>query len=88
MLESGTHLGQTLGGVIGALDIHDIVLIGAMTVFGDAWLAAVQVAAQGSSLALLSDHTRISIGRLGADVVELGAAALLMTSELGLSMAA
>jgi predicted NBD/HSP70 family sugar kinase len=88
VLESGAHLGQTLGGVIGALDIHDIVLIGAMTAFGDAWLAAVQVAAQGSSLALLSDHTRISIGRLGADVVELGAAALLMTAELGLSMAA
>jgi predicted NBD/HSP70 family sugar kinase len=88
VLEAGSHLGHTLGGIIGALDIHDIVLIGAMTSFGDAWLKAVQEAAQGSALALISDQARISVGHLGADVVELGAAALLMTAELGLSLAA
>ena len=86
--QAGAHLGQTLGGVIGALDIHDIVLIGPMTAFGEGWLEAVQQEARRSALALLSDHTHISLGRLGGDVVELGAAALLMTAELGLSLAA
>jgi hypothetical protein len=37
---------------------------------------------------LLADQTRITLGNLGPDVQELGAAALLMTAELGLSRAA
>ena len=44
--------------------------------------------AQRSALPLLVDATRIGLGQLGSDIVELGAAALLMTSELGLSQAA
>ena len=79
VLEAGAYLGRMLGHLVGALDIHDIVLIGSMTAFGEPWLDAVRVAAQGSALPLLVDETRIGIGRLGSDVVELGAAALLMT---------
>ena len=35
VLEAGQHLGRMLGHLVGALDIHDIVLIGAMTAFGE-----------------------------------------------------
>ena len=77
-----------VGYLVGALDIHDIVLIGSMTAFGDPWLDAVRNEAQRSALPLLFDSTRIGLGRLGSDIVELGAAALLMTAELGLSQAA
>jgi hypothetical protein len=58
-----------------------------MTGFGEAWLTAVRREAHRSALALLADETRIEVGRLGDDLVVLGAAALLMTRELGLALA-
>jgi N-acetylglucosamine repressor len=88
VLESGRYLGRMLGHLVGTLDIHDIVLIGSMTSFGEPWLDAVRQEAHRSALPLLVDETRIGFGNLGTDIVELGAAALLMTSELGLSQAA
>ena len=88
VIEAGHHLGRMLGHLVGTLDIHDIVLIGTMTAFGDRWLEAVRREAHRSALPLLVDETRIGFGHLGSDIVELGAAALLMTSELGLSQAA
>ena len=88
MLEAGRYLGRMLGHLVGTLDIHDIVLIGTMTAFGEPWLDAVRQEAHRSALPLLVDETRIGFGHLGTDIVELGAAALLMTSELGLSQAA
>jgi N-acetylglucosamine repressor len=88
VLEAGRYLGRMLGHLVGTLDIHDIVLIGTMTAFGEPWLDAVRQEAHRSALPLLVDETRIGFGNLGSDIVELGAAALLMTSELGLSQAA
>jgi N-acetylglucosamine repressor len=88
VLEAGRYLGRMLGHLVGTLDIHDIVLIGSMTAFGEPWLDAVRREAHRSALPLLVDETRIGFGNLGSDIVELGAAALLMTSELGLSQAA
>ena len=88
VLEAGHYLGRMLGHLVGTLDIHDIVLIGTMTAFGERWLDAVRREANRSALPLLVDETRIGFGHLGSDIVELGAAALLMTSELGLSQAA
>ncbi len=84
----GPRMGRMVGYLVGALDIHDIVLIGAMTAFGEPWLEAVRREARRSALPLLADETRIGLGNLGSDEVELGAAALLMTAELGLSQAA
>ena len=88
ILGAGRYLGRMLGHLVGTLDIHDIVLIGSMTAFGEPWLEAVRSEAHRSALPLLVDSTRIGLGHLGSDIVELGAAALLMTSELGLSQAA
>jgi N-acetylglucosamine repressor len=88
VLDAGRALGRMIGYLVGTLDIHDIVLIGTMTAFGEPWLAAVREAARDSALPMLVDETRIGLGRLGSDIVELGAAALLMTAELGLSQAA
>lgn len=88
VLEAGRYLGRMLGHLVGTLDIHDIVLIGSMTAFGKPWLDAVRREAHRSALPPLVDETRIGFGNLGSDIVELGAAALLMTAELGLSQAA
>jgi predicted NBD/HSP70 family sugar kinase len=86
--EVGRPLGWVLGAVIGILGIHDIVLIGPMTALGEPWLGAVREEARRSALPLLAEQSRIRIGRLGPDVVELGTAALLMNAELGLALAA
>ena len=84
VLDGARHLGRTLGALISTLSIRHVLLVGEMTAFGEPWLTAVRREAHRSSLALLADETRIEIGRLESDLVPLGAAALLMTHELGL----
>jgi N-acetylglucosamine repressor len=84
VLAGARHLGRTLGTVIGTLSIRHLVLVGEMTRFGEPWLTTVRREAHRSTLALLADETRIEIGRLESDLVVLGAAALVMTNELGL----
>ena len=87
LLDSARHLGRAIGGLIGTLSIRHVVLVGEMTRFGEPWLTAVRREAHRSALAILSDATTIEIGRPGDDLVVLGAAALLMTRELGLAFA-
>lgn len=86
--EAGRPLGRIVGAMIGLLAIHDIVLIGPMTALGEPWLAVIREEARRSALPLLAEESRIRIGCLEHDVVELGTAALLMHSELGLELAA
>lgn len=84
VLDGARHLGRTIGSLIGTLSVQQVILTGEMTRFGDPWLTTVRREAHRSALALLADETRIDVGRLGPDLVVLGAAALLMTRELGL----
>ena len=86
LVDAARHLGRTIGSLIGTLSIHHVVLVGEMTRFGEPWLTAVRREAHRSALAILADATTIEIGRLGDDLVVLGAAALLMTRELGLAL--
>jgi predicted NBD/HSP70 family sugar kinase len=88
VLEAAVPLGRVLGAVIGTLGVRDVVLVGPMTGFGDTWLAEVVAETRRSALGLLVDRTHIHIGTTGEEAVELGAAAMLMTSELGLALAA
>ncbi|HVL53858.1 MAG TPA: ROK family transcriptional regulator, partial [Vitreimonas sp.] len=75
---AGRYLGQAVAGLIGALNVHRIVLLGAVTTLGEPWLAAVRDEATRRSLALLGDATRIELGGTNEDVVILGSSALLM----------
>lgn len=84
VFDGARHLGRTIGTLIGTLSIRHVVLLGEMTAFGEPWLTTVRREAHRSALALLADETRIEIGRLEADLVPMGAAALLMIHELGL----
>lgn len=88
VLESALYIGRALGALIDTLDIRNIVLIGPVTMFGEDWITVVREEAHRTALPLLAEATRIALGNLGPDVEELGAAALLMTAELGLSRAA
>jgi N-acetylglucosamine repressor len=86
-LEAARYLGQAIAGLIGALNISRIVLDGPVTAFGDDWLATIADEARRRSLGMLSRDTEIEFGRLAPNVVVLGASALLITRELGLSLA-
>ena len=88
VLESAPPIGRVVGAMIGTLGARDIVLVGPMADYGEPWLARVRAEAGRSALPLLVERSTIHIGRTGDDVVELGAAAMLMTSELGLALAA
>jgi N-acetylglucosamine repressor len=81
---AGRFLGKAVAGLIGALNINRIVLLGSVAALGDEWLAAVRDEASRRSLGMLAAQTRIELGRTAEDVVVLGASALLMTRELGL----
>jgi N-acetylglucosamine repressor len=80
---AGRFLGQAVAGLVGALNVNQIVLIGAVAALGETWLEAVRGEMTRRSLGLLTGDTRIELGRTEHDVV-LGASALLMTRELGL----
>jgi hypothetical protein len=70
----------------GALNVDRVLLVGGAAEFGEPWLAAVRDTLQRSALGLLAAETTVQIGRLHDDGVVLGASALLMTHELGLSL--
>jgi predicted NBD/HSP70 family sugar kinase len=82
---AGVNLGAALAGLVGMLHVRRIVLAGTMVAFGDHWLEAVASTANQRALPALISDTTFEIGRMD-DVVVLGASALLMTRELGMSL--
>src|SRR5262249_7014867 len=87
VIQAGRYLGQVIAAVIGVLDVQHIVLHGSVTAFGEPWLEAVREEARNRSLTLLSSNVHIRITSIGNDLTVLGASALLMSNELGLSLA-
>ena len=83
--DAAHQLGRAIGGLVGALNVRHIVLVGEMTRLGEPWLSIVRREAHRSALALLAEDTRIEIGRVEGNQVAVGAAALLMSRELGVS---
>jgi N-acetylglucosamine repressor len=86
--DAAHQLGRAIGGLVGALNVRHIVLVGEMTRLGEPWLSVVRREAHRSALALLAEETVISIGRVEGNQVAVGAAALLMSRELGVSLGA
>jgi predicted NBD/HSP70 family sugar kinase len=87
VLEAGRMLGQGIATLIGGLNVNHVLLIGPATRLGSEWLDAVRRQAEYSALPLLARDTRIELGVTRDDDVLIGATALLMTEELGLSLA-
>lgn len=83
--DAGHRLGVAIGGLIGALNVNRIVLVGPAAALGVDWLAAVRRGAGSSALPLLAGDTHIELGHSGEDGVVIGASAMLMSRELGLS---
>jgi predicted NBD/HSP70 family sugar kinase len=84
--DAAMALGRAIAGLIGALDIQRIVLLGPVTELGERWLATVRREAAARALAPLTDEVEIVIGAPTTNVVVRGASALLVARELGLSL--
>jgi predicted NBD/HSP70 family sugar kinase len=87
VVHGGEMLGLAIAAVIGTINVDHVLLVGPAVALGDVWLNAVRRRAESSALPLLSMSTRIELGAGQDDIVLLGASALLMTHELGLSLA-
>jgi N-acetylglucosamine repressor len=84
--DSGEAVGLGVAWLVATLNVERVVLVGSVAEFGDPWLAAVRDTMRRSALPLLANPTVVEIGSLGENGVVLGASALLMTRELGLSL--
>ena len=87
VLRAARELGRALGWLIGVLNVGHVLLIGPVANLGDEWLSEVRRQARASVLTLLARDTQIEFGHVHDDVVALGASALLMEQQLGLSLA-
>jgi N-acetylglucosamine repressor len=83
---AGQALGNAIAHVVGTLDVREIVVHGSVTALGEPWLTAVRDEAIRVSLGPLTRETRLIDGGLGEDLTLLGAAAMLLTRELGLTV--
>jgi len=72
--------------VANALDVRHITVLGTATTLGDPWLDAIRDEAGRRSLGPLARETQILDGGVGDDSTLLGACALLLTRELGLTV--
>jgi predicted NBD/HSP70 family sugar kinase len=88
VVHAGAMLGLAIAAVIATVNVNHVILVGPAAALGDVWLQAVRERAAASTLPLLAGATRIELGAHHDDIVFLGASALLMTHELGLSLAA
>lgn len=82
--EVGRYLGMAAANLVGALNVQHIVIAGSVARFGGALLEPIIHEMRQRSLASLGSETHVEISSLGPDIVILGAAALLLTNELGL----
>ena len=85
VLGAGRELGYALAGLVGALHVRRFVIAGTLAAFGPDWLDAISAAMAERTLEALAADVTVELGRVD-DVVVLGAAALMMTRELGLRL--
>jgi N-acetylglucosamine repressor len=87
VVERGAEaLGDGIAALISVLNVGQILLIGPATRLGPAWLAAVRRQAERSALPLLARDATIDLGEARENDVVIGASAMLITRELGLSL--
>lgn len=82
---TGDYLGLAVANVIGLLNIHKIVLAGPIaTLLGEALTPVIVRSMEEKALDALSQQTQIILSNLGTEIVQIGAAALVQQSILGL----
>jgi N-acetylglucosamine repressor len=85
--EAGHFLGRAVASLVSTLNVRQILLAGPIDNLGQPFLNMVQREMRRYALSPLAEDTQITFGRVGSKAVILGASALLLTHELGLSLA-
>jgi predicted NBD/HSP70 family sugar kinase len=86
VLETGRYLGIAAANLVGTLSMGRIVIMGQIARFGAPLHQAMRQEMLRRALPTLAQDTRIDLVDLRSDVVILGASALLLTHEMGLSL--
>ena len=81
---AGRYLGFATAGLVSILNIETVVVAGSAARFGPILLDPLKQEMQRCSLLQLAQNTHVTASQLGADIVILGAAALLLDNGLGL----
>ncbi len=80
---AGRYLGVMVAGLTGTLNIQQVFIAGSVSRFGEDLLVPLREQMEKRVLTTLAENTHVEIAALGSDIVLLGAAALLLTKELG-----
>jgi N-acetylglucosamine repressor len=81
--EIGHHLGVAISHLVGALNIEQIIIAGSIARFGQPLLNAINEALYPRAMDQMVSQTQVELSDLGQDIVMLGAASLILSSELG-----
>lgn len=82
--EASQAFGTAIAHLITILNIHNVVISGEVTTFGEVLHEHIHQEIHQRALPGLADQAEVSFSRLGSDIVMRGAAALVMSKELAL----
>jgi predicted NBD/HSP70 family sugar kinase len=85
LAQVGELLGTVLAPVVGTLNLHELVLSGPTDLLDGPLSEAVAETIRRNTMAVSGDHLVVRTSTLGDDVVLVGAAALVLSGELGVS---
>ena len=83
---AGRAVGAALANLTGALDVRHVIVLGTAVALGEPWFAAIRDEAARRSLGPLARELDVEDGGTGEDVTLLGASAVLLARELGLTV--
>ena len=81
---AGYYLSIAVANLVGVLNIQRVVIAGSVARLGQPLLEPIRREFKQRSMEMLANETRIELSRLEQDIVIQGAAALLLTQELGI----
>jgi predicted NBD/HSP70 family sugar kinase len=82
--QAGQTLGRVAAHLVGILNINQILIAGSLSRLGQAIVEPIRQQIQAGTLPGLAQQTEVDLASLGNDIVILGAASLILKSELGL----
>jgi N-acetylglucosamine repressor len=82
--DAGRYLGASIANLISILNIHNIILTGSMTAFGDPWLQVIQDATSQAAFTNMALDTEIKLGQLDLRNSILGASASMLLNNYSL----
>ena len=80
----GQYLGIAVANLIGVLSIRTVLITGSIACLGQLLLDAIRQEMVKRSLSMVARETRLGVSTMGPEIVILGAAAQVLTNELGL----